>query len=116
MQAHPDAQLSQAQLDELVYRLISMRRDLTSSIETLTVQSTEKYDCDIRDAADSASLQENRVRVSSIVIHHQETIVAIDNALDRIKDGRYGVSEKSGEPISYERLLLIPWARTDVGE
>lgn len=116
MQAHPDAQLSQAQLDELAYRLISMRRDLTSSIESLTEQATEKNDCQVRDTADAASLQENRARASRISIHHEETILAIDSALDRIKEGRYGVSEKSGEPIAYERLLLIPWARNSVGE
>jgi RNA polymerase-binding transcription factor DksA len=31
-------------------------------------------------------------------------------------NGRYGVSEVSGEPIPYARLLAVPWARTDSDE
>ena len=30
--------------------------------------------------------------------------------------GEYGISEVSGEPISYERLLAVPWARVDSDE
>ena len=38
----------------------------------------------------------------------------IDAALDRLyhTPEEYGRCEKTGEPISYERLDLIPWART----
>lgn len=116
MQAHPDAKLSQVQLDELAYRLVSMRRDLTGSIETLTEQAMDKDDCQIRDAADAASLQEIRARARSIASHHEETIAAIDSALERLKNGRYGICEKSGEPIAYERLMLIPWALSGADE
>lgn len=35
----------------------------------------------------------------------------IDRALRKIEDGTYGVSEESGEPIAYERLRAVPWAR-----
>jgi DnaK suppressor protein len=116
MKAHPDAHLSQAQLEELARRLVSMRRDLSGSVETLTTQITSKDDCQIRDAADAASLQENRTRASSIANNYKATIAEIDAALDRLKNGRYGVSQDSGEPIAYERLFLIPWARTHAGE
>jgi RNA polymerase-binding transcription factor DksA len=33
-----------------------------------------------------------------------------------VLSGNYGVSESSGDPIAYERLLLIPWARNDIDE
>jgi RNA polymerase-binding transcription factor DksA len=38
----------------------------------------------------------------------------IDDALRRLYEtpDRYGVCEETGEPISFERLDLIPWART----
>ena len=39
-------------------------------------------------------------------------IAEIDAAFYRLENGSYGVSEKTGEPIAYERLLLIPWARS----
>ncbi|HKV51210.1 MAG TPA: TraR/DksA C4-type zinc finger protein [Gemmatimonadaceae bacterium] len=38
----------------------------------------------------------------------------IDEALERLyhRPDRYGLCEKTGEPIPYERLDLIPWATT----
>ncbi len=41
-------------------------------------------------------------------------LTEIDEALDRLvrTPERYGVCEDTGEPIPYERLELIPWART----
>lgn len=37
----------------------------------------------------------------------------IDDALDRLyrEPEKFGVSEKTGHPIPFERLKLIPWAR-----
>lgn len=38
----------------------------------------------------------------------------IDDALHRLVEtpGRFGICERTGEPIPFERLDLIPWART----
>jgi len=40
-------------------------------------------------------------------------LAEIDEALDRLyrEPERFGVSEKTGRPIPFERLKLIPWAR-----
>ncbi|WP_079526858.1 TraR/DksA C4-type zinc finger protein [Halobacillus hunanensis] len=46
----------------------------------------------------------------------REKLKEINAALDRIKDGRYGKSEKSGEPIPIERLKAMPTARMTVAE
>ncbi|MFB1098319.1 TraR/DksA C4-type zinc finger protein [Terribacillus sp. JSM ZJ617] len=40
----------------------------------------------------------------------------MEDALDRIEEGTYGVSEKSGEPIPEERLKAEPTARLLVEE
>jgi DnaK suppressor protein len=42
----------------------------------------------------------------------------IDDALQRLYEApeRFGLSEVSGKPIAFERLDLIPWARTAAGE
>ena len=37
-------------------------------------------------------------------------------ALRKIEDGSYGISEASGDPIPFERLRAVPWARTDSDE
>lgn len=65
---------------------------------------------------EAASLQESRARASSIANHNRQTIEEIDAALGRLTNGRYGVSEATGKPIAYERLVLIPWAWTGADE
>ncbi|SNZ05970.1 RNA polymerase-binding transcription factor DksA [Terribacillus aidingensis] len=46
----------------------------------------------------------------------RERLRDIEDALDRIEEGTYGVSEKSGKPIPEERLQAEPTARLLVEE
>jgi RNA polymerase-binding transcription factor DksA len=41
-----------------------------------------------------------------------DMIDELEAALARIEDGSYGLDEATGEPIPYERLLVMPEART----
>ncbi|MFP3869794.1 MAG: TraR/DksA family transcriptional regulator [Syntrophobacteria bacterium] len=40
----------------------------------------------------------------------RKTVQLIDDALDRIAGGDYGICEECGDPINEKRLLLIPFA------
>jgi DnaK suppressor protein len=108
--------LSQAQLEELADRLAHKHSELKNRVEELERQMLLKDDCSHSDAVDAASLQEGRIRARGIVEQDRQTIAEIDAALRRLSNGQYGVSEVSGEPIAYQRLLLVPWARTGVDE
>ena len=110
--AHPDAELTQAQLEELAGNLADKRDELAAKLEVLKLQITVKEDCSLTDAAEAASLREEIARASGIAEQHNQTVAEIDLALRRLEAGRYGISELSGEPIPYERLVVIPWART----
>ena len=110
--AHVDAELSQGQVEELASRLADKRRELAERVASLEQQIVIKDDCSLADAADAASLQENRLRARGMVEQQQQIINEIDAALSRLGNGIYGVSEATGEPIAYDRLMLIPWART----
>lgn len=46
----------------------------------------------------------------------QDAVQQIDDALERIKKGTYGISIISGEPIPKPRLEFIPWAAERVEE
>ncbi len=116
IQAHTDAELTDSQLDELANQLVNKHHELADMLDKLDLQIAAKDDCSLSDAAEAASLQENRVRASGIADQHRQTIAEINLALSRLENGRYGVNETSGEPIAYERLLLIPWARTGTDE
>ena len=111
LQTHTDAELDQAQLESLAARMTEKRRELTERVEHLQQEMAVKDDCSHADAADAASAQESRLRASGMVEQHRQAIKEIDAAFRRLENGDYGVSEATGEPIDYERLMLIPWAR-----
>jgi DnaK suppressor protein len=115
-QAHPEAELTQAQVRELTDKLRSKRSELSAALAVLNQQIAAKDDCSVADAAEAASLQEGRIRAGGIADQSRQTIADIDAALSRLKNGQYGVSTISGEPIACERLMLVPWARTGANE
>jgi RNA polymerase-binding transcription factor DksA len=41
----------------------------------------------------------------------QDALYEIDEALNRIRDGTYGICEVTGKPIEATRLEAIPWTR-----
>jgi DnaK suppressor protein len=112
--AHAD--FSDDQLQELAKRLGEKRVELLATMRMLDQQIAAKDDCSLGDAVEAASLQEARARASGIADQNGRTLTEIDLALRRLELGSYGVSESSGDPIAYERLLLIPWARNGADE
>jgi len=115
-QAHVDADLSRAQVDDLVRTLASKRRELVDRAEHLERQMLTKDDCSHTDAVDAAGAQEDRLRAQGEVEQHRQIIMEIDAAIRRLENGQYGVSETTGEPIDYDRLVLVPWARVGADE
>jgi DnaK suppressor protein len=41
----------------------------------------------------------------------QDALYEIDEAINRIRDGTYGICEVTGKPIEARRLEAIPWTR-----
>ena len=107
-----EAHLSQDQVKELAEQLALERTELETLIASLGEVTGTKHDCAILDMADSASLYEMQRKAATLITRHEETLREIDAALTRIQVGTYGISERSGEPIAFERLRIIPWART----
>lgn len=112
LRAHADAGLSRRQLEELNRLLVDKQRELTIALEDLNRKIVTKEDCSLTDAVEAASLREEAARAGGIAEQHEQTLVEIDDRVSRLRDGRYGLCERSGEPIGIDRLRLIPWART----
>jgi RNA polymerase-binding transcription factor DksA len=77
--------------------------DLTNYPFHMADQGTDSFDQDM-----SVQLAERASR----------ELEEIEAALQRLYEtpDRYGLSETTGRPIPFERLDLIPWARTEVAE
>jgi len=65
------------------------------------------------DAAEQAREQSDALNRAE---RDRQRLRLIDEALARFEDGTYGLSADSGEPIGFERLQSIPWARLSVAD
>ncbi len=63
------------------------------------------------DLVDQANKAYNRELMLSISTTEREQIKLIDEALERIEDGTYGLCLHSGEKIGLPRLEAVPWAK-----
>jgi DnaK suppressor protein len=63
------------------------------------------------DAADQAEIGFEQGMQVELTERDRHLLREIEAALGRIVEGTYGVSELSGEPVGFERLLVQPWAR-----
>ncbi len=61
--------------------------------------------------ADAASDSYDRDWALAMLSSAQNALYEIDEALNRIRLGTYGLCELTGKPIEAERLKAIPWAR-----
>jgi DnaK suppressor protein len=65
------------------------------------------------DIAEQTREQDDAVR---LVDRDRARLREVEDALDRMDAGTYGISEVSGERISFDRLFAVPWARFDSDE
>ena len=116
MRAHPDAELSTDQLEALSRRLADERESVTALIASLSADLGVRPDCSIADIHDAAGFVENKQRAAGLMQQHRDRLADIEQAFERMQKGRYGVSLRSGEPIPFDRLALVPWATTTIDD
>ncbi|HFK2002900.1 TPA: TraR/DksA family transcriptional regulator [Pseudomonas aeruginosa] len=66
------------------------------------------------DDADNAANEEFRTLAITMAERDRTDLVNINEALRRIEDDEYGWCAVSGEPISVQRLLLVPESKFSV--
>jgi DnaK suppressor protein len=93
-------------------KLTNMREVLLRERGQLLESAREEQHSIFRDhIADAGTDSYDRDFALSIASSEQEAIFEIEEALNRIKTGRYGICEATGKPIARERLEVIPWTR-----
>ncbi|MBR6732781.1 MAG: TraR/DksA family transcriptional regulator, partial [Kiritimatiellae bacterium] len=104
-------QFSEADLDEFRRRLILLRQKALGQSETLRSIALEQADDRIRedeDGSDAFMRLQNLTQVDS----HNKIVQKIDEALQRIADGTYGICEMCGQLIRKLRLMNLPFVHT----
>lgn len=105
------------QLEKFRKRLEKERDDLIALIHEMN-QDIARDNADDRDPdpMDAATTLVNQGELLGKVGQLEEILARVENALARIDEGTYGISEVSGKPIPIERLEALPYATTLAGE
>ena len=107
------AALDRAQLETARQALSRKREELLHTLGGLQQMPPVREPGDAADVATAEIASDERVGVTS---QERALLGDIEHALAKVEAGTYGTSESTGEPIRWERLLALPWARTDVNE
>lgn len=105
--------LTKSQLDELEKALRAKADMLRARRVDLAEERVFEIEPDPMDSATDATAGHEDAALSA---HDTYLLGEIESALTRMAEGRYGVSEASGEPIPIARLRIIPWARRNAEE
>jgi DnaK suppressor protein len=93
-------------------QLLKLRNELEHRITAIEADIHHKKEPVEKDFAEQVTQRENDDVLMAIDNEAQHTVMLIDAALDRIKDGHYGICSVCNEKISDKRLAALPYATT----
>jgi RNA polymerase-binding transcription factor DksA len=91
--------------------LTKLQDQLLNDQRTLTEDAREATPTFSEHMADAATDSYDRDWALAMLSSEQNALYEIEQALNRIAHGTYGLCELSGKPIEAERLKTIPWTR-----
>lgn len=95
-------------------QLLKMKEELLLSVDEDVKAESDTSKFEIGDIYDQASSDRDRELSLILGDRDREKLREIDNALQRIEDGLYGICEECEEPIGEGRLKVMPFARVCV--
>lgn len=91
--------------------LLKMREELLKGINQNLKAERSNFEIEIGDFFDSADTERDRQLFHLLSGRERQKLEAIDDALERIADGTYGVCEECGKKIHKERLKIMPFTQ-----
>src|SRR5262249_21611262 len=88
-------------------RVAALEREFAGLAEAASAGGTD----DEHDP-EGATLAFERQHTAALLDQARQQVTAIDEALGRVADGRYGICERCGQPIGADRLAARPAALT----
>ena len=91
--------------------LLSEREQIIGEVKQIYESSREMGQDGIQDIGDEAANIYNKQVLLSLNENERIRLQEVDEALDRIANGTYGVCEECGEPIGLKRIEVRPVAK-----
>jgi DnaK suppressor protein len=110
--------LTLAQIKMLKMKLGELRDELLRSIDIKT-QHVLRHAMELENTlqGDDAEVAEKQ-RLSNANLQEMDFLKSrlqlVDRALLKMREGAYGICEETEEPIGFERLQVVPWARFSI--
>lgn len=92
-------------------RLVALREHLTYQSDNLSRDALDEQPNFSLHIADAGTDSYDRDFALGMLSSEQDAVYEIDQALNRIRNGTYGICELTRKPIEPERLEAIPWTR-----
>jgi DnaK suppressor protein len=93
------------------HRLQDKERELQSNIKRLEEEARASGEAEVRDLTDEATASQGKSESLQEEALASQTLIEVQEALQRIEDGTYGKCVACGRPIETARLEAVPWAR-----
>ena len=103
--------MTKKQQDVLKKKLQDKRRALVAAYVTNKNYGRDTEDGDTQDIADKASNAYTKEFLYSLSNTDRTVLQQVDDALERLKGGNFGVCVECGEKMLPKRLEAVPWAR-----
>jgi DnaK suppressor protein len=114
MAARPrEKDLTPAQVKELTTALDEKRAELLEDLKTRRAGSAQGESRQ-GDEADQATEDAEVALETRLMDRDAKLLREVERALEKVKNGTYGLCEGTDEPIGYARLKLRPWTRHSV--
>jgi len=91
--------------------LLKEREEIVGEVRQIFESSKEMGQDGIQDIGDEAANIYNKQILLSLTESERIRLQEMDEALDRIEAGTYGICEECGEPIGLKRLEVRPVAK-----
>lgn len=91
--------------------LLNLQRRLSQERGTLLHTTAEPLERHCLDVADSAADEFDHELAVCLLAAEQNALGEVNAAMERIRNGTFGVCEQSGKRIPAARLKAIPWTR-----
>lgn len=102
--------LTKEELADFQNKLLDRRVQIEKNLTGTTLELEEMRELELNDEGDHAAASAESVIDSAILVQQRKELNEIELALDKIKNGTYGICEMCEEPIGLPRLKVKNFA------
>lgn len=113
VRSHPDAKLTKTEISSLFQKLIEEKNRVLGNFERHVDDALSDEDI-LADEIDIAQRSTDQAWLFRMADKDRKLLIEIDGALEKMRNGEYGLCEGTDEPIGFKRLELRPWTRYSV--